>query len=151
MVVEDIKEIIKAFKESGIEMMEYEQGDIKLKLKNETKKAPQDLASALPEVIKSKTGAVDAGSEADGAGISVSDSADYVKSPLVGTFYEAPSPDDDPFVRVGDAVKKGQVIGIVEAMKLMNEIEAEKDGIVKSVLVKNGDVVEYDQPLFEIG
>ena len=73
-----------------------------------------------------------------------------ITSPLVGTFYNASSPDADPFVNVGDAVKKGQVLGIIEAMKLMNEIESEYDGIVEAVLVENEAVVEYGQPLFRI-
>lgn len=73
-----------------------------------------------------------------------------VSCPLVGTFYSSPSPDAEDFVKVGDTVKKGQVIGIVEAMKLMNEIECEFDGIVDAVLVKNEEVVEYGQPLFRI-
>ena len=73
-----------------------------------------------------------------------------VKSPLVGTFYSASSPDAAPYVQVGDMVKKGQVLGIVEAMKLMNEIESEFDGTVKAILVKNGDLVEFDQPMFVI-
>ncbi len=74
-----------------------------------------------------------------------------VKSPLVGTFYVAPSEDAQPFVKVGDTVKKGQTLAIVEAMKLMNDIEAEFDGTVLEVLVQNGDAVEYGQPLFVIG
>ena len=73
-----------------------------------------------------------------------------VKSPLVGTFYAAPSEDAEPFVSVGDSVKKGQTLAIVEAMKLMNEIESEYDGVVEAVLVNNEDVVEYGQPLFRI-
>ena len=73
-----------------------------------------------------------------------------MKSPLVGTFYAAPSPEQPPYVKVGDSVTKGQVIGIIEAMKLMNEIESEKDGVIKEILVNNADVVEYDQPLFVI-
>ena len=73
-----------------------------------------------------------------------------VKAPLVGTFYAAPSEGADPFVSVGDTVKKGQVIGIVEAMKLMNEIESEFDGEIVEVCVKNEDVVEYGTPLFKI-
>lgn len=74
-----------------------------------------------------------------------------VKSPLVGTFYTAPAEDADAFVQVGDKVKKGQTLAIVEAMKLMNDIESEYDGIVSEVFVKNGDMVEYGQPLFAIG
>lgn len=74
-----------------------------------------------------------------------------VKSPLVGTFYSAPSPDAPAFVKVGDTVKKGQTLGIVEAMKLMNEIESDYDGVVQAILVDNEEVVEYGQPLFVIG
>lgn len=74
-----------------------------------------------------------------------------VKSPLVGMFYNAQSPEAEPFVKVGDPVKKGQTLGIVEAMKLMNEIASEYDGVVKEILVKNEQAVEYGQPLFVIG
>ncbi len=73
-----------------------------------------------------------------------------IKSPMVGTFYSKPAPDKDEFVRVGDIVKKGQVVCIVEAMKLMNEIESEFDGKVIEICVKDGDVVEYGMPLFKI-
>ena len=73
-----------------------------------------------------------------------------MKSPLVGTFYNAPSPDAEPYVKVGDTVKKGQVLAIVEAMKLMNEIESEFDGTVEKILVSNEEVVEFGQPLFVI-
>lgn len=73
-----------------------------------------------------------------------------VACPLVGTFYSAPSPDAEDYVKIGDRVKKGQVLGLVEAMKLMNEIESEFDGVVDAVLVKDGEVVEYGQPLFRI-
>ncbi|MEL6612361.1 MAG: acetyl-CoA carboxylase biotin carboxyl carrier protein [Bacteroidota bacterium] len=74
-----------------------------------------------------------------------------VRAPIVGTFYSAPSPDSDPFVTVGSAVKKGDTLCIIEAMKLMNEIEAEVSGTVKQILVDNAEPVEYDQPLFVIG
>lgn len=73
-----------------------------------------------------------------------------VKSPMVGTFYESSSPDKEPFVKVGDKVHKGQVLCIVEAMKLMNEIESEFDGEIAEICVKNEDVVEYGMPLFKI-
>ena len=80
----------------------------------------------------------------------VSLTGNVVKSPLVGTFYCAASPDAEPFVAVGDTVRKGQVLGIVEAMKLMNEIESDFEGEIVQILVKNGDMVEFDQPLFLI-
>ena len=69
---------------------------------------------------------------------------------MVGTFYTAPSVDAEPFVKVGDVVKEGQTIGIVEAMKLMNEVESEYDGTVAAILVENGEMVEYGQPLFKV-
>ena len=73
-----------------------------------------------------------------------------VKAPLVGTFYAAPAEDAEPFIQVGDSVKKGQSVAIIEAMKLMNEIESDFDGTVTEILVKNGQAVEYGQPLFRI-
>lgn len=81
----------------------------------------------------------------------ITPAGNVVKSPLVGTFYCAPSPGAQPYVKLGDNVTKGQTLGIVEAMKLMNEIECEFDGVVKEVLIDNGDVVEFGQPLFVIG
>ena len=73
-----------------------------------------------------------------------------ILSPMPGTFYSAPSPEAEPFVKAGDAVKKGQTLCIVEAMKIMNEIEAESNGVISEILIKNGDPVEYNQPLFKI-
>ena len=81
---------------------------------------------------------------------SSSSSSNEILSPMPGTFYTAPTPDDPPFVSIGDKVKKGQVLCIIEAMKIMNEIESEYDGIVKDVMVNNGDSVEYNQSLFVI-
>ena len=89
----------------------------------------------------------DAGAVQSASGVS---SDQIITCPLVGTFYSSPAPDAESFVKVGDTVKKGQVMGIVEAMKLMNEIESEYDGIVEAVLVKDGETVEYGQPLFRI-
>ena len=73
-----------------------------------------------------------------------------IKSPLVGTFYAAPAADAKPFVKIGDRVKKGQILAIVEAMKMMNEIESDCDGVISEILVTNGSPVEYGQPLFRI-
>lgn len=102
--------------------------------------APVQEPSAPPQT---------AGREAASAAASID--GNTVVCPLVGTFYSAASADDEPFVQVGDTVKKGQVLCIVEAMKLMNEIESEYDGVVKAILAKNGDLVEYGQGLFVIG
>ena len=75
----------------------------------------------------------------------------FVISPFVGTFYSAPSPESPPFVDVGQSVRKGQVVCIIEAMKLMNEIESDAAGTIKAILVENGQPVEYGQPMFVIG
>lgn len=77
-------------------------------------------------------------------------SGNVVKSPIVGTFYAAPSPDKAPFVKIGDTVKKGDIIMIIESMKLMNEIQSDFDGVVSEILVNNGDAVEFDQPIMVI-
>ena len=97
--------------------------------------APAPVAAAAAPASQT----ADAGPELDGK---------VIRSPFVGTFYRSPGPDQDPFVEVGAQVKKGQTLCIVEAMKLMNEIESEMEGVVKKILVDNEDPVEFDQPLF---
>ncbi len=132
--------------------------------------APMMSPVAVPVAagsLTAGTGAVSAGelqtagSAASGNSAAGSDAADasghldigsdkVVTSPLVGTFYSAASPEAEAFVKVGDTVKKGQILGIIEAMKLMNEIESEYDGVVEAILVNNEDIVEYGQPMFRI-
>ncbi len=99
-----------------------------------------------------KAPAVQAEQRADGtaSATSTQEKTCVVRAPIVGTFYRAPAPDADPFVEVGDRVKPGDVLCIIEAMKLMNEIESEVAGVVKEILVENAQPVEYDQPLFVI-
>ena len=101
--------------------------------------ASSKAATDLEEGVQKQTGT----SEAAPVG-------NVVKAPLVGTFYAAPAEDAEPFIQVGDSVKKGQSVAIIEAMKLMNEIESDFDGTVTEILVKNGQAVEYGQPLFRI-
>lgn len=107
--------------------------------------APAAAAAALAPVTTGEENL--AGSEAETAG---EISGKLVRSPIVGTFYASPSPDKPPFVRVGDEVKKGDVIMIIESMKLMNEIQSEYDGIVDRILVSDGQAVEFDQPIMVI-
>lgn len=165
MEVSQIIELMKAVSENGLTDFSYEENGVTLKIRKHPEKkmlpphsfaaptmppvgaAPmQYAASSIPAGYNSEV--ITTQPEEDNQTDVIS--GQIVKSPLVGTFYAASSPDTDPFVRVGDTVKKGQVLGIVEAMKLMNEIESDFDGVVKQILVKNGDLIEYDQPLFVI-
>lgn len=109
---------------------------------------PPPMAMPMPMEFSGAGEDTKAGAVASGPRIKPNQT--LIRSPFVGTFYASPSPDSDPFVKVGHKVKKGDVLCIVEAMKLMNEIEAETDGIIAEVLVQNGQPVEYNQPIFII-
>ena len=149
MEIENLIRLIETVSASERTGLKYEEDGVKLHL---TKKKGQVQVVAAPEISTGMEGAVAA--IAAEAPVVTADSAPsggkLVESPLVGTFYAAPAEDAAPFVAVGDTVKKGQTLAIVEAMKLMNEIESEFDGIVEEILVENGQAVEYGQPLFRI-
>lgn len=102
------------------------------------------MPQAVPAAV---TAAPAASAETPAASAAPKSQGKAIKAPLVGTFYAAPSPDQPPFVQVGDTVKKGDVVLIIESMKLMNEVTSDVDGVVQEILVKNGEAVEYDQPL----
>ena len=144
MDYDKIKELIEAVSKSNLTRFEVEEGGLKISMrtdkdsKNIVVAASQTAAATVAEPM-----AVPQVEETAGSMV--------VKSPLVGTFYCAPNVDAKPYVQVGDVVKKGQVLGIVEAMKLMNEIESEFEGEIKEILVENEQMVEYGQPLFVIG
>lgn len=154
MELEKIIELIHTVSESNLTQFTMEEGNLKISMKTDKQTkviaAPQ-AAAAVPAAMVTETvqAAVPARENAQQTQEEILD-GNVVKSPLVGTFYNAPSPDAEPYVKEGDTVKKGQVLAIVEAMKLMNEIESEFDGIVEKVLVSNEEVVEYGQPLFVI-
>ena len=154
MELEKIIELIHTVSESNLTQFTMEEGNLKISMKTDKQTkviaAPQ-AAAAVPAAMVTETeqAAVPARENAQQTQEEILD-GNVVKSPLVGTFYNAPSPDAEPYVKEGDTVKKGQVLAIVEAMKLMNEIESEFDGTVEKVLVSNEDVVEYGQPLFVI-
>lgn len=172
MTIDEIVTLIQAVSDNGLTSFEYEEGDQKLVLKKKKKKnaapapvvisqpaapmmSPMTMQMAAPIEMAAQAAGVEAdvktGVKADAKDNTVDIGSDnVVTSPLVGTFYNASSPDAEPFVKVGESVKKGQVLGIIEAMKLMNEIECEFDGVVEAVLVNNEDVVEFGQPLFRI-
>jgi acetyl-CoA carboxylase biotin carboxyl carrier protein len=136
----EIKELIKTFRESGLTGMKVQHGDFALELE---KAAPVAMAAAAPAAIAEPQ----AQAEAPGRAAS----GNVVKSPIVGTFYAAPAPDKPPFVTVGSSVKKGDVLFIIESMKLMNEVTSEYDGTVREIFAQNGGVVEYGQPVMSIG
>lgn len=158
MELEKIIELIHTVSESNLTQFTMEEGNLKISMKTDkqTKVIPAPVLPPQGEVMAAPIPAAAAAipsAQAEAAQSAEKEEAltgNLVKSPLVGTFYNAPSPDAEPFVKVGDTVKKGQVLGIVEAMKLMNEIESEFEGTVEKILASNEEVVEYGQPLFVI-
>ena len=149
MEFEKMIELIKTVSDSNLTQFQIEEDGFKLSMKTDKQsKLVVQKQESIPKEIQSV--AMDEIKPAEQKEIKKAE-GNVVKSPLVGTFYSASSPDSAPFVKVGDTVKKGQVLGIVEAMKLMNEIESEFDGVVKEIQIENEQVVEYGQPLFVIG
>ena len=144
MEVKEIIELMKAMSENGMTGFELEEGDWKLSMKREKKIVAGSMIQTADVTAMEQVSGENAEKKVSGI------SEKVITCPLVGTFYSSPAPDAEDYVKVGDTVKKGQVIGIVEAMKLMNEIESEYDGIVEEILVKNEETVEYGQPLFRI-
>ncbi|AJW44389.1 MULTISPECIES: acetyl-CoA carboxylase biotin carboxyl carrier protein [Ralstonia] len=155
MDLRKLKTLIDLVAESGISELEVTEGEGKVRI---VKSAPQQVVAApmqyAPMPAAPAAPAVTA-TPAPAAGAEASTPAlpagHIVTSPMVGTFYRSPSPGAAEFVKVGDTVKEGQTLCIIEAMKLLNEIEADKAGVIKEILIENGQAVEYGQPLFVIG
>lgn len=146
MKIEEIKELIQALEDSSLTSLEISQGETSVKLEKNYSFSPSPILQAAPVTMELPVQAVPSVSVQSTETVQPKGKA--VTCPLVGVFYTAPSPNDAPFVSVGDSVKKGDILCIVEAMKLMNEITAEQDGIITEICVENGQVVEYGQPLF---
>jgi acetyl-CoA carboxylase biotin carboxyl carrier protein len=151
--IEQIEELLKIMSEHNLEEFEYSRADVRIRLKKPSVGTvlTASRASATPEII------VAGASPAPPVTIPVaapegrsSEDLHLVKSPIVGTFYASPSPGAEPFFKIGDYVEDGQTLCIVEAMKLMNEIESDSTGEVLRIFVENGQPVEYGQPLFGI-
>ena len=141
MELEDLKELIELLKDSDITELQIEKEGTKVKIKREKFLQSLEVPVHKPAAFHEKTTA------------EVEEEAQRlvtITSPIVGTFYRASSPETNPFVELGSKVSKGQVLCIVEAIKLMNEIESDVDGIVVKILVENGQPVEYGEPLFLI-
>ena len=141
MQIEEIIKLIETVSKSDVDTLNYATDSEKIVIKKNKTKLVAGEVQAVP-VAQSVS------FEASNTEEDISAKGHTITSPLVGTFYSSPSPDAPSFVNVGDRVKKGQVIGIIEAMKLMNELESDFDGVVKEILVKDETVVEFGQPLF---
>jgi acetyl-CoA carboxylase biotin carboxyl carrier protein len=153
MDLRKLKKLIDLVQESGIAELEITEGEEKVRIRRGGAAEVMPAAAApAPAAAPLPAPAAPAGAPAPAAlpEAPAGPEGHLVKSPMVGTFYRAASPEAKPFVEVGDAVKAGQTVCIIEAMKLMNEIECDRDGVVKAVLVENGQPVEYGEPLFVI-
>jgi acetyl-CoA carboxylase biotin carboxyl carrier protein len=150
MDLRKLKKLIDLVQESGIAELEITEGEEKVKIVKGGRAMPE-MVAMLPAPAAALAGpaAAPAGAQAP-AEVAAKVEGHVLKSPMVGTFYRAPSPGSKPFVEVGDTVKAGQTVCIIEAMKLLNEIEADKDGVVKAILAENGQPVEYGEPLLAI-
>ncbi len=155
MELKEIKELIKLVSEAGVSEVEVERGDFKLSIKKTEEKtvvvqstapvmqqAPVMMSAAPVTTVPVATERVEAPSTAPASNLIT------IKSPMIGTFYKSASPEKPAFAQVGDEIKPGKVLCIVEAMKLFNEIESEVSGRIVKILVENASPVEYDQPLF---
>ena len=148
MDLRKLKKLIDLVQESGIAELEITEGEEKVKIvKGGGVTVSQAPAAAPAPALAAPAAPASAGAPAPEPG----QEGHVVKAPMVGTFYRSPSPDAKAFIEVGQSVKEGQTICIIEAMKLMNEIEADASGVVKAILIENGQPVEYGQPLFIIG
>jgi acetyl-CoA carboxylase biotin carboxyl carrier protein len=151
MDLRKLKKLIDLVQESGISELEITEGEEKVKI---VKGGVVSVASTHPVAVAGAPAAATVAAPSAAAPASEPEPGQeghVVKAPMVGTFYRSPSPDAKAFVEVGQAVKEGDTICIIEAMKLMNEIEADASGVVKAILVENGQPVEYGQPLFILG
>ena len=148
MDLRKLKKLIDLVQESGISELEVTEGEEKVRI------AKQLVAAPVAHHVLAAPAAVAAPAAAPAAAAPSAPAlpeGHVVKSPMVGTFYRASSPDAKAFAEVGDSVKQGQTLCIVEAMKLLNEIESDASGVIKAILVENGQPVEFGEPLFIIG
>ena len=153
MDIRKVKKLIELLEESGIDELEICEGEESVRISRHSNRpvqyTPQPMQVAAPAPVAAPAAPVPAAAPAAPAAAALS--GHVVRSPMVGTFYRASSPDAKAFVEVGDTVKEGQTLCIVEAMKLLNEIESDASGVVKAILIENGQPVEFGEPLFIIG
>lgn len=150
MDLKQIKKILDLISESDVNEVSIEEGDFKIKVKKTGTVEQVTYSQPIPQAPVAQAAAPSSAAAPAKETAAPAASGETVKSPIVGTYYEAASPDSDPFIKVGDKVKKGQTLCIIEAMKIMNEIESEFSGTVKELIVSDATPVEFDQPLFII-
>jgi acetyl-CoA carboxylase biotin carboxyl carrier protein len=149
MDLRKLKKLIDLVQESGISELEVTEGEEKVRIAKQLVAAPvAHHVVAAPAPVAAAPAAAPAAAAPSAPALP---EGHVVKSPMVGTFYRASSPDAKAFAEVGDSVKQGQTLCIVEAMKLLNEIESDASGVIKAILVENGQPVEFGEPLFIIG
>jgi acetyl-CoA carboxylase biotin carboxyl carrier protein len=162
--IEQLERLLAFMSEHGLEEFEYTKGDLRIRLKKSAAKqsvapalavpvaaaAPAQIVAPLPAPASAPAAPASAAAATTEPALAAAANEHIIKSPIVGTFFAAPSPEASAFVRVGDFVEAGQTVCIIEAMKLMNEIEADISGVVARVLVENGQPVEYGEPLFAL-
>ena len=147
MDIRKVKKLIELLEESGIAEIEIKEGEesVRISRHGTAQAAPMQYAAPMAAPMAAPAPAVAEESPEDAL-----PSGHIVKSPMVGTYYSCPSPDAPPFAKIGDSVSEGDTLCIVEAMKILNQIEADKSGTIKAILVENGQPIEYGQPLFVI-
>jgi acetyl-CoA carboxylase biotin carboxyl carrier protein len=155
MDLRKLKKLIDLVEASGISELELTEGEEKVKIsRNSVAPYQPQLVQGQPQLVQGQPQLVQGQPQSiktEGTEVLAAVDGDTINSPMVGSFYRAASPDSSPFVEVGSTVKKGDVLCIIEAMKLLNEIESEHDGIIKKILVENGQPVEFGEPLLIIG
>lgn len=152
MDIKLIKQVVDLMKRSDISEFEFEEDGFKLRLSSQSAQAPQVIQAApTPQTPASATAPDGAAASPESAAPAVEEKGvSYIKSPMVGTFYRASSPESPAFVDVGAKVTADSIVCIIEAMKVMNEIQAELGGTITEILAENGEAVEYGQPLFKV-
>ncbi|MCQ4296687.1 acetyl-CoA carboxylase biotin carboxyl carrier protein [Pseudomonas stutzeri] len=150
MDIRKVKKLIELLEESGIDELEIHEGEESVRISRHSKQVAMQQPFYAPAPAAPAPAPVAAAPAGDATPAAPKLNGNVVRSPMVGTFYRASSPESKAFAEVGQSVKKGDILCIVEAMKMMNHIEAEISGTIESILVENGQPVEYDQPLFTI-
>lgn len=150
MNIKQIKSLADILKESDLSVLDISEGELHIHMERKTAAAPAAVVASAPAVILPETAPAESLLPEDRSSELDFNDAKDIKAPMVGVFYSAPSPGATPYVSIGSKVKKGDILCIIEAMKLMNEITSDFDGEIVDICAMDGDVVEYGQPLFKI-